>query len=78
MKMLVPVPEKKGKEPKGGPCCRGPSDAMSGETEIASSLEGDEDEEEEEEVESDPLPSQVEEEEEDGLQRPGGGGAKEG
>ena len=59
--MLVPTPyqapekkgKKKSKEPKGGPCCRGPSDAMSEESEVVSSHEEDEDEEEEEEVESD-------------------------
>ena len=44
--------KKKGKEANGGPHHRGSSDAVSGETEILSSHEGDE-EEEEEEVESD-------------------------
>ena len=61
MKMLVPVPyqapekkgKKKAKEAKGGPRRRGPSDTVSGETEILSSHEGDEEEEEEEEAESD-------------------------
>ena len=55
MLVLAPyqAPEKKGKEPKGGPRRRGSSNAVSGETEIVSSHEGDEDEEEEEEVESD-------------------------
>nr|XP_040249546.1 DEAD-box ATP-dependent RNA helicase 28-like [Aegilops tauschii subsp. strangulata] len=59
--MLAPAPyqalekkaNKKGKEPKGGPRHKGPSDAMSAETEAPSSHEGDEEEEEEEEVESD-------------------------
>ena len=55
--MLILAPyqalEKKGKEPKGGPRCRGPSDAVTGEIEIISSHEGDKDEEEEDEVESD-------------------------
>nr|XP_045087525.1 fibrous sheath CABYR-binding protein-like [Aegilops tauschii subsp. strangulata] len=40
--------KKKGKENKGGPRHRGPSDAMSGETEALSCHEGGEDEEEEE------------------------------
>ena len=56
MLVLAPyqAPEKKGKEPKGGPCRRGPSDDVSGETEVVSSHEEDGDkEEEEEEVESD-------------------------
>ena len=46
--------KKKGKGPKDGPCCKGSSDVVSGETEVVSSHEEDEDEEEEEEeVESD-------------------------
>ena len=61
MKMLVPVPyqapekkakKKKGKEAKGAPRHKGPSDIVYGETEALSSHDGD-DEEEEEEVESD-------------------------
>jgi hypothetical protein len=62
--MLVPAPyqapekkakKKKGKEAKGGLRHKGPSDAVSGETEVLSSHEGDE-EEEEEEAESDSPP----------------------
>ena len=55
--MLVPAPyqapekkaKKKGKEAKSGPCHKGPSDAMSEDSEALSSHEGDEDEKEEEE-----------------------------
>ena len=54
--MPAPVPyqapekktKKKRREAKGGPRCKGTPNAMSGETEIPSSHEGDEDEEEEE------------------------------
>ena len=63
MEMLVPAPyqapdkkaKKKGKEAKGGPRHKGPSDTMSGETEALSSHEGDDDEEEEEAESDSPL-----------------------
>src|SRR5215216_4790152 len=79
MKMLVP-PEKKAKkkskEAKGGLRHKGTSDAVSGETEIPSSHEGDEDEEEEEAESDSPLKGGGEEE--GSLYRPEGGGVQEG
>ena len=56
MRMLVPTPyqasekkaKKKSKEAKDGLRCKGTSDAVSGDTKVLSSHEGDEDEEEEE------------------------------
>ena len=62
-RMLVPAPyqapekkaRKKGKEAKSGLRRKGTSDAMSGDTEVLSSHEGDEDEEEEEEESNSPL-----------------------
>ena len=59
--MLVPAlylalekkAKKKGKEAKGGLRCKGTPDAVSGDTEVLSSHEGDEDEQDEEEEDED-------------------------